>query len=203
MSRAVSRREQQRQETRKRVFEAALTIFRRDGVAESRIEDIATLAGVSRGTFYFHFPTKEAVLSELLVTAEADFTADIAALPEQVPIEDVLNTTASAMARPWAPEPGLWMEVGLVAMRNTADKLAHGKPTDGIRAVLGRRFERAAAAGQLSDIVPAQIIADFYLANAFAVAVSWSTNPDIMPLEDALQAAALLFLNGAAGRSGS
>jgi AcrR family transcriptional regulator len=193
----VSRREQQRQETRRKVFEAALHIFRRDGVSESRIEDIATLAGVSRGTFYFHFPTKEAVLTELLLTAEADFTAEIDALPADAPIEDVLNTTAAAMARPWSAEPLLWMEVGLVAMRNTADKLAHGKPTDGIRAVLGRRFEAAAGTGELSGLVPAQIIADFYLANAFAVAVSWSTNPDIMPLDAALRAAAILFLDGA------
>ena len=195
-----SRRQQQRQETRRKVFEAALNIFRRDGVSESRIEDIATRAGVSRGTFYFHFPTKEAVLSELLVTAEADFTAEIDALPADAPIEDVLNTTAMAMARPWSAEPSLWMEVGLVAMRNTADKLAHGQPTDGIRAVLGRRFEHAAETGQLSTLVPHQIIADFYLANAFAVAVSWSTNPDIMPLAGALQAAAILFLDGARGR---
>lgn len=197
----MSRREQQRQETRKKVFESALHIFRRDGVAESRIEDIATLAGVSRGTFYFHFPTKEAVLTELLLTAEADFTAEIDALPADAPIEDVLNTTAAAMARPWSAEPLLWMEVGLVAMRNTADKLAHGQPTDGIRAVLGRRFEAAAGCGELSGLVPAQIIADFYLANAFAVAVSWSTNPDIMPLDAALQAAAILFLDGARVRS--
>jgi len=32
----------------------------------SLAEDIAQLAGVSRGTFYFHFPTKEAVLMEYL-----------------------------------------------------------------------------------------------------------------------------------------
>ena len=36
----MSRREQQRQETRRKVFEAALVVFRRDGVADSRIEDI-------------------------------------------------------------------------------------------------------------------------------------------------------------------
>ena len=187
----MSRREQQRQETRRKVFASALQIFRRDGVAEIRIEDIATLAGVSRGTFYFHFPTKDAVLSELLLTAEADFTAEIDALPAGAPLEEVLNTTAVAMARPWSAEPLLWMEVGLVAMRNTANKLAHGQPTDGIRAVLGRRFENAAATGQLSSLVPAQIIADFYLANAFAVAVSWSTNPDIITPSGARRVAPL------------
>ena len=95
----MSRREQQRQETRRKVFESALQIFRRDGVAESRIEDIATLAGVSRGTFYFHFPTKDAVLSELLLTAEADFTAEIDALPAGAPLEEVLNTTE--LTRSW------------------------------------------------------------------------------------------------------
>ena len=58
----VPHRERQRLETHRRVFEAALEIFIRDGVAAARIEDITSLAAVSRGSFYFHFPTKEDVL---------------------------------------------------------------------------------------------------------------------------------------------
>ncbi len=196
----MSRRAQQRQETRQRVYEAALEIFRRDGVVESRIEDIAQRAGVSRGTFYFHFPTREAVLAEVLVEAEAEFVAAIDALPEDAEIGAVLSATAQAMSRRWSAAPRLWMEVGLVAMRTTAEKLAKGQGTDGIRAALGRRFAASARSGQLSQLVPPQVLSDFYLANAFAVAVSWSAEPGIMPLEQALQASAVLFLDGARSR---
>jgi len=55
-------REEQRAQTRQRLYECAVEVFRRDGVEACRIDDIATAAGVSRGSFYFHFPTKKHVL---------------------------------------------------------------------------------------------------------------------------------------------
>jgi AcrR family transcriptional regulator len=55
-----------RLETRDRVFEAALGEFRRVGVTAAQIEDIVKAAGVARGTFYLHFPTKDHVLMELM-----------------------------------------------------------------------------------------------------------------------------------------
>jgi TetR/AcrR family transcriptional repressor of uid operon len=62
---AVSGRDAQRQQTRQRVYAAALAEFKRTGMAAADVGDIATAAGVARGTFYFHFPTKEHVLAEL------------------------------------------------------------------------------------------------------------------------------------------
>jgi len=63
---AYPSRMRRRLETRDRVFEAALTEFRRTGVSASQIEDIVKSAGVARGTFYLHFPTKDHVLMELM-----------------------------------------------------------------------------------------------------------------------------------------
>jgi AcrR family transcriptional regulator len=59
------RRERQRLETRSRLYEAAVAEFRQTGFARAQIEHIAERAGVARGTFYFHFPTKEHVLLEM------------------------------------------------------------------------------------------------------------------------------------------
>jgi len=61
----VSGRDAQRQQTRQRVYAAALAEFKRTGMAAADVGDIAAAAGVARGTFYFHFPTKEHVLAEL------------------------------------------------------------------------------------------------------------------------------------------
>jgi len=191
-----SRRQQQRQETRQRVFEAAIEVFRRDGVSASRIDDIALLAQVSRGTFYFHFPTKADVLMALLKDAESLFVDALVALPQATPIEDVLKTTAIAMAEQWSKDPQLWVEVGVLALRNTTAGLSTGDEPSGVRRALGKHFAQAAHRGELSAMVPSQVLADFFLANAFAVAVSWSSKPS-MPLVDALCASAHLFLHGA------
>ena len=60
-----SHRDRQRAATRERVFLAAVDEFLHVGFPGAHIDRIAAAAGVSRGTFYFHFPTKEHVLVEI------------------------------------------------------------------------------------------------------------------------------------------
>jgi TetR/AcrR family transcriptional repressor of uid operon len=74
---AVKGRDAQRQQTRQRVYAAALAEFKRTGMAAADVGDIAAAAGVARGTFYFHFPTKEHVLAELERDEEARLVAQL------------------------------------------------------------------------------------------------------------------------------
>ncbi|MGH0038513.1 MAG: TetR/AcrR family transcriptional regulator [Myxococcota bacterium] len=60
-----SARELQRRRTRARLYDAALAEFARVGLDRANVATIAREAGVSRPSFYFHFPTKEHVLLEL------------------------------------------------------------------------------------------------------------------------------------------
>jgi AcrR family transcriptional regulator len=47
--------------TRSRLVEAAKVVFERDGFLQARIADISAEAGVSHGSFYHYFLTKEAI----------------------------------------------------------------------------------------------------------------------------------------------
>lgn len=71
-------REAQRLETRERVFTAAVREFERNGVADTDVNAIVAAAGVARGTFYFHFPTKEHALAELTRREEAQIADELA-----------------------------------------------------------------------------------------------------------------------------
>jgi AcrR family transcriptional regulator len=70
-------REAQRLATRARVFDAALAEIGRSGLAGADVAAIATAAGVVRGTFYFHFPSKEHVLAELEHAEEAKIVSKL------------------------------------------------------------------------------------------------------------------------------
>ncbi len=70
-------REAQRIETRARLFDAAVTEISRSGLAGADVSAIAAAAGVARGTFYFHFPTKEHVVVELERAEEAKIVAEL------------------------------------------------------------------------------------------------------------------------------
>ena len=53
------------------IVDAALALFTERGFAATRLEDVATRAGIGKGTIYLYFPTKEdlfrAVVRERLV----------------------------------------------------------------------------------------------------------------------------------------
>ena len=54
------------EETRSRILEAALELFAREGYDATGVAEICRAAGVSKGAFYHHFPTKHAVFMEIL-----------------------------------------------------------------------------------------------------------------------------------------
>jgi AcrR family transcriptional regulator len=70
-------REVRRLETRARLFDAALAEIGRCGLAGADVSTIASAAGVVRGTFYFHFRTKEHVLVEMERNEEIRIVAEL------------------------------------------------------------------------------------------------------------------------------
>jgi AcrR family transcriptional regulator len=62
-------------ETRARLVQAAKTVFERDGFLEARISDIAKQAGLSHGSYYHYFDSKEQLFREVAALQEAQLTA--------------------------------------------------------------------------------------------------------------------------------
>src|SRR6201996_1046478 len=88
-------REVRRLETRARLFDAALAEIGRCGLADADVSSIANAAGVARGTFYFHFPTKEHVLIELERNEQIKLVAELDGLEtETTDLVTVLSTLA-------------------------------------------------------------------------------------------------------------
>ncbi len=65
MHEETSRRERKKEETRHRIFHAAVDLFRERGFEHTTVDDITEKADVAKGTFFNYFPRKEAVLGYL------------------------------------------------------------------------------------------------------------------------------------------
>jgi AcrR family transcriptional regulator len=195
-------RDRLRRETRARVYQAALDIFRRDGVDEARIEDIVRRAGTSRGTFYFHFPTKDDVLAELLQESERRVAAAVEAVPSEAGIAEVFDRVGQAIAEDWRGDEAILPSVAVVALRVSAATLAEGMGQT-VRRSLGHRAADAAQRGELRPEIPPATLADLFLMNQFSMMLAWcaqrrSRAGRLAPsLELALRGAASLFLEGA------
>ncbi len=191
----TTRRDRQREVTRLRVRDAALAVFRRDGVVAARIDDIVKAARVSRGTFYFHFATKEDVIVEVLQASEHRVAAAIRELPASTPIREVLEAVCARIASEWEEEPKLFPDVGAVAVRRAAASLRDGQ-SDPVSLALASVFRRAVKRKELTPFLPPEVLGDFFLVNAFAAALAWCAHP-ALPLRSVLVTVIEIFLNGA------
>lgn len=66
MRRTRLTREESRDQTHQRLLDAAQTVIARKGLTATSVEDIASLAGYTRGAFYSNFGTKGELFIELL-----------------------------------------------------------------------------------------------------------------------------------------
>ncbi|MBM4392911.1 MAG: TetR/AcrR family transcriptional regulator [Deltaproteobacteria bacterium] len=197
VSTGPTRRDLQREETHRRVYLAALEIFRRDGVDACRIEDIVALAGVSRGSFYFHFPTKDDVLALAYAEAVADLVRHTDRLPDDVEIVAVLRSVVEHTAARWQGDPRIFVHVGLHALRSVTRTFPSGE-REPIRLALELRFARALALGEIVSPLPPALLADIFLLSTFTALLAWSGAPQL-PLAPVLDGVIGLFLHGAHG----
>ena len=124
------------------ILAGAMTIFMREGFAATSMEQIAKEAGVSKGTLYNHFESKQALFSTLIERECAainnqvfDFK-DMTGIPEAVLMKlgigfmrSVLNPHAMSVYRNMIAESQKFPELGQLFMKSgpEAGSLSLGK----------------------------------------------------------------------------
>jgi AcrR family transcriptional regulator len=73
MTETPSKRELQREERRGQILDAALTVFTQKGFHAANVSDVAALAGVSQGTIYWYFDSKEELFKAATLSVFVDF----------------------------------------------------------------------------------------------------------------------------------
>ncbi|MBN3510216.1 TetR/AcrR family transcriptional regulator [Mycolicibacterium nivoides] len=160
-------REARRIETRARLFDAALGEISDRGLAAADVSAIAAAAGVARGTFYFHFPTKEHVLieaerdEETRIVRELDRAkGDLESILTQV-VRRVLSAERRLGGAVFRDMLGLHFS----STRPVEDELAQHPLAEFLVGVISR----SQAAGQVSADRDAGELATFFLTGLFAL----------------------------------
>lgn len=77
----LSKQQMKSRETKRRIFRAAKTILQREGYEQLSIKNICEEAGVSNGSFYHHFKTKDDLLS-YYIEEQPGINPDLLDIPE-------------------------------------------------------------------------------------------------------------------------
>ena len=70
------------EERPRQILDAALAVFGQEGLAAAKVEHIAERAGISKGTVYLYFPSKEELFLEVVRSTWLEMLDSIAAVTE-------------------------------------------------------------------------------------------------------------------------
>lgn len=116
--------EQRRARMRERLLAASARVIAERGPEKVTIDDFIAAAEVSRGTFYNHFSTREALLEALWTTIGHDPFAEILAVCKTIsdPVEHLSAVTRLVLRQAASYPTWGWLVVALSAERATVNE---------------------------------------------------------------------------------
>jgi AcrR family transcriptional regulator len=147
-------RERQKEERRRAIAAAAITLFGARGYAGTTLEDIANAAGVSVPTIFKYFEGKQSILLEMLAAADRQAILGARlALPDFAdPVDALCDLEARLMAESFkVMPPALWRELlPLVLAGGEGDlPVAYRRMNDALKAEIAALLRDLQARGQL------------------------------------------------------
>lgn len=86
-------------ERRQEILNAAQDLFAKKGYEATSTGDILERVGIARGTLYYHFPTKEAILDEVVIRFTDSLVSKARKVAEnrEIPLLDRITLTMTAL----------------------------------------------------------------------------------------------------------
>jgi AcrR family transcriptional regulator len=191
--------EEARAARRDQIIAAAAECFARSGYHATTMADIAEAAGVSKGTPYLYFPSKEALFIALYEEWDCGLAARIDAavgdLPEPAHPSPraVLAAVASAIAAHVLDNPQtcrVLMEATTLAAYEPAIAAKVQASNAGSHDQLTGLFQAGIAAGEWAPGTDPALHARLFMAGLYGLMAQWHTAPGSFSLESAMAALA-------------
>ena len=160
------------------ILEAALAVFAEKGFAAARMDDIARRAGVTKGTIYLYFPSKDDLFKSLVRASISERIQEIARSVESFegPSSDLIRMMLQGMGSFLLTSDRVVLPKIIIAEAGNFPELARFYREDVIDQGLGlatRIIERGIARGEFRRL-PAAHLARIFVAPILLMAI-WRT----------------------------
>lgn len=175
-----------RKPSRLRLLEAAARVFAEHGYEKSTVDDVVAAAGLSKGTFYWNFPSKEELLFSLLDEWIDRPLREVIGLLKAAPIEVDMAGVASeafgASVRRRRQTALLAGEYWLLAAREPRLRARYARRQAELREALADALEaRAESLGAPEFGTPADEVATAFLALMQGLTLTSLVDPTAVP----------------------
>jgi AcrR family transcriptional regulator len=195
--------QQRSRDTRRSIISAALALWSErgydTGIEETKAEEIASRAGVSKATFYLHFARKEDILFEAgWLTSEVLYDDALAALRSTASADVVMSGLMEKLCRrvERVPRPALQRMLELLKSRAGDDSRYGDVDHFGFQRVFSLVFVQAQPSGDIPATVPAGELAAI-LESLLVSAIGEWANDESVDLRSLVRRRTAIVLAGA------
>jgi AcrR family transcriptional regulator len=196
-----SRRDRKKERTRGGIYSAAMNLFLRRGFEAVTIKEICDAADVARGTFFLHFPTKEALLAEYGARANQDLAELIRNF--QGNATATLRAALKMLAERALQQPDVVrLHVREVLSRPPVFLESHQDQTENLVSLIAAVIGRGQVAGEFRRKLEPALAAVALCATYFALIYEWARRGGKLDIEAAIAQTLDIVLNGLSERKG-
>ncbi len=176
---SMSKRTQKAIETKKKIFEAARYLVTEHGIENVSVDSIVEAVGVSKGAFYVHFESKDALLAALINDytniADMDYKIFLATLSDYDSVLDILILLAEKIS------DFMEFNIGVDNMRalykahltktiNTTSAMSYNRD---LYKLFSEVLERGVNQGELREDIPVDSVAKHLILATRGITFEW------------------------------
>lgn len=175
----TDKRKAQGAETKKKLYEIAERLFFERNFSEVNVEDITDEAGITKGAFYVHFESKDALIALLIADyakrADTNYKTFLEKLPDNIPTSEVMVALVEKIS------DVLENTIGCENMKKVYQMLLAGTvDTESVKGY-GRELymitksvlEKGIQCGEFKSIMPVDILARHFVMAIRGVSYEW------------------------------
>lgn len=198
----TTRRKRKKEETRLKIIDIAMHMFRTRGFDATTMDQIAAEADVAKGTLYNYFPQKEAIISEYWQDSVKTTSAQIATMLHSLPDTKSRLKALFRKAAEWLKKQDVITSVYIrYRMQNIGDCEKNKSLRSGFEDILISLISVGQEAGDIRNDVDVRQLAGYLEMMYLLVCLRWLADPKSFPLEKNLTQMVDFYLTGADGRS--
>lgn len=197
-----NKRKVQGAETKKKIYAIAERLFMEGDFASVSVEDITDAAGITKGTFYVHFESKDALIALLIAEAaartDAGYKAFWGTLPEDMSTPQVLTAFIEKIAEELTGTIGKenMNKVYQILLAGTVDTEAVKGYNRELYTLFYEILDRGVQRGELKPILPLEILSRHLVMAIRGISYEWCVCDSGFDLKEEAVAHFNLLLKG-------
>lgn len=166
-------------ETKRKLYEVADKLFAEHDFADISVEDITDAAGITKGAFYVHFESKDALIALLIqdytVRADTDYKAFLDTLPPDMPASELLYALIEKIADVLENKIGYenMKKVYQMLLARTVDTESVKGYSRDLYSVFYSVLEKGIHQGEIKATMPLEALSRHFVAAIRGISYEW------------------------------